>query len=568
MLLDTITIKYLASELDKSITGYTISACYSNNRKTIISFDSGLYLHLLHRPVEFNCLYLSDDIEKGERTRDPDFQSILNARINSVRQLGNDRVLEVSIQITKTMGQNTEGFLVMELTGYHNNLILLDGDQKILQARRYVSSHRSRYRQILNGLTYHLPPPLRGRDPCSITLSQFQEDISSGQYNIVHFLQQFCRLSEYNAIEVAVRAKFPPQLSIDRLNEEDVKLLFKSLRTILSVILNNEEDWSIGLTELGNVIFPYIPRQEGVEIIQRSKDAFEILKTFTGHELLSHHEQKLLDQSRTRLDNLIKGLKYHIDSIRERISEYRKWEECKQKGDLLLSFPHLVQKGRLSVQLPNLLRGGKITVELKPRMDAFQNAEHYYKLARKYRRGFPLLRDRMENLKAKLDKLMCMHLDLSERRVSPEETLRYLQSNFPSSGGIPGKVSRGPVLPYREFVSSEGLKIWVGKSARGNDELTFKQAKLDDLWLHAENIKGSHVIVRTSGKKEIPQNTLLEAAALAAHYSKSRYSGLVPVIYTKRRYVQRIKNAPPGMVKVLQYKVIMVKPSIPAKTDF
>ena len=149
-----------------------------------------------------------------------------------------------------------------------------------------------------------------------------------------------------------------------------------------------------------------------------------------------------------------------------------------------------------------------------------------------------------------------LHLDAIRSRFDISE-------QKPARAGSPREPER-PAEPYRRIDLGEGWFALVGRSSRDNDELTFKHAAPDDLWFHAQSVPGSHVILKSPGPDQPPGHILERAASVAAHYSRSRHSGLVPVIYTRRKYVRKFRGSKPGQVRCEREKMIMVAPELPA----
>jgi predicted ribosome quality control (RQC) complex YloA/Tae2 family protein len=240
----------------------------------------------------------------------------------------------------------------------------------------------------------------------------------------------------------------------------------------------------------------------------------------------------------------------------------RQSEEYRLKGDLVLANLRQIKTGMASADLPGY-DGIRTTVQLDPRRTPARNAELYFKKYKKARAGMPFITNRLREaeeeaafLRSRLDEL---------DQATDFDRLAGIQSVFfdrgyakkgsrterPDSAGIPSGIVK---TVFR------GWEILVGKSAAGNDRLTTKLARPDDLWLHAEGLPGSHVLVRNPQKAEIPSDILVKAASLAAAHSKGKSADKVPVTYTRARFVRKPKGAKPGLVTLSQRKTIMVKP--------
>jgi predicted ribosome quality control (RQC) complex YloA/Tae2 family protein len=238
-------------------------------------------------------------------------------------------------------------------------------------------------------------------------------------------------------------------------------------------------------------------------------------------------------------------------------------EDYRQKGDLVLAHLKQLKQGVGHADLMGY-DGIPISVRLDPERSPSQNAELYFKKYKKAKKGSPLLRQRLAETEAELNRLRFMLTEI-EKTVD-FDSLNRLRSTLEETGpAIKGR-GAGQQLPSDtvsgiKSILYSGWEILVGRNAAGNDRLTTKLARDEDLWLHAEGLPGSHVIVRNPHKVEIPPDIVVKAASLAAFYSKGKGAGKVPVAYTEARFVRKPKNAKPGLVTLSQRKTIMVRPA-------
>lgn len=229
------------------------------------------------------------------------------------------------------------------------------------------------------------------------------------------------------------------------------------------------------------------------------------------------------------------------------------------KADLLLAQLHRVERGASVIELEDF-EGGTITLELDPARDAAANANDLYERARRRDRAATRLPVMIARAREEAERLEATVADVAAGRVAPDAWL-------PAEGGRPdGRSGRRPpdvrALPYRTFVTSGGLEVRVGRSGRANDELTLHHARSSDIWLHARDTGGAHVVLRWSSPDTNPPHTdLVEAATLAALNSRARTSGVVPVDWTRRKYVRKPRRSPPGRVTIERAKTLFVEPS-------
>ena len=230
-------------------------------------------------------------------------------------------------------------------------------------------------------------------------------------------------------------------------------------------------------------------------------------------------------------------------------------ERLRREADLLLSQLHRVGRGERTVTLDDY-EGGEVRVEIDPSVPPAENANRLYARARKRERAaaaLPALIERTTARAAQLEALAA-RIDAGDRDAVREAAERFRRR-------VSAKMDIGPALPYRRYRTSGGFEVRVGKGSRTNDELTFHHSSPDDIWMHARQVGGAHVVLRW-GERDAnpPARDLREAAVLAALHSKARTSGTVPVDWTRRKYVRKPRKAPPGRVVIERAKTVFVEP--------
>ncbi|MGE5751817.1 MAG: NFACT family protein [Nitrospirota bacterium] len=252
-----------------------------------------------------------------------------------------------------------------------------------------------------------------------------------------------------------------------------------------------------------------------------------------------------------------------ITALSEDLRSADRADEHKQAGELILA-----NLGQLTigVECADLAGydGRIITVRLDPQRSPVQNAERYFRKYKKAKAGREIITTRMQQSREEASYLKSILSDIE--RVTDYDTLVRTRSELIAQGYLvqreKGAVKGGPeprVEPFRKILY-RGWEVLVGKSASGNDYVTTKLARPDDLWLHAEGMPGSHVLVRNPGRTDIPQDVFMKAAALAAFYSRGRKAAKVPVTYTRARFVKKPKGAKPGLVALSERNTVMAVP--------
>jgi hypothetical protein len=233
-------------------------------------------------------------------------------------------------------------------------------------------------------------------------------------------------------------------------------------------------------------------------------------------------------------------------------------EEPRLSGQLILTHKATIRRGAAEIELPDF-EGTPREIELDPALDAVANAERYFDEARRRERALERIPTEISENERRLQNLRAATETLAAD--GPSETLWELVGGAPARWGEGGRRGPAPRLPYHRFRSSGGLEIRVGRGARDNDALTLRHSSPDDIWMHARQVQGAHVILRWGRKDENPaQRDLLEAATVAAVHSGARHSGTVAVDWTRRKYVRKPRKSPPGSVVAERVQTIFVEP--------
>ncbi|MBI5492446.1 MAG: NFACT family protein [Deltaproteobacteria bacterium] len=206
----------------------------------------------------------------------------------------------------------------------------------------------------------------------------------------------------------------------------------------------------------------------------------------------------------------------------------------------------------------------EVSVRLDERLGPRENIEKYFKRAKKAKTALALLSGRIPEVERELEYIAGLAYEWEQ--ADAKDDLLDLETELASTGYLKVKAAQREKVeeraePVRRFKSSEGFEILCGKSGLGNDLIVKEYAKDDDIWLHASKVPGSHVLIKAAGRgKGITEQTIKEAASIAAFYSKARGSGKAEVVYTEARNVKRPRGAKPGMVTIKEYRTIMAEP--------
>lgn len=441
-------------------------------------------------------------------------------RLVAVRQPSFARRAELVLE-----GGEDRRILVIECMGKHSNTILLDESNRILAAAKWVGKSQSR-RQVLVGFTYS-PPPLAERP--SILDAEPSDDLSDFE-GMSPFLEKWIAVNPAERLPVAQSA----------FRESLPRAFVSADRVPYPIAL--EPDW---------------------KPIERFGNAFEL--SFGELAAQSH-----LDQKR---QNLIASLKrvqlareVAINSLQQSLDAGLMARQWQLQGELILAYQHQIQPGDKELSAFDY-EGNPIAIKLSPDDSAKDNAERYFRRAKRAKSGLPMAREQHERLNEDLRTLNAIIQILSEAK-SPAD-LEFAETQIAARRWIrqqaaPAKIKED--RPYegkavREALSPGGYKILYGDNSEANDYLTLRLGKPNDLWFHVRGGPSAHVLLMTQNRPDRVQKPDLEYAALiAARHSSSKHSGVVPVDFTLRKYVRRQKGAALGSVIYTHEKTLHVHP--------
>ncbi|MFL5804461.1 MAG: NFACT family protein [Roseiflexaceae bacterium] len=448
--------------------------------------------------------------------------------------------------------------LIVETMERRANIILVGDDNIIMESARHITPGMSR-RPVQPREPYELPPAQDKRDPHHATAEGIHTLLADGARQPLWraLVGAYRGLSPLAAHEAAFRAT--GQADAPLAPDLPWALVADAVRELWS------RPWQPCLVFKAGVpaaFAPYAPTHlapfEPQPSISTALDLF-----YSAHEQLSGHEQRRtavrgqLAEARERLDRQRRLLSEEL--VRAQNLEHLRWE-----GEMIYGFLHTIQPGQAVLEVEGH------SIALDPARTPVENAQtrfHAYDKAKGALAGVPELLAATEARLAGLDETLAL-LDLAEGFEAIEDIAReateqgYLKA--PAAGRKQPRARRQPPL---RFESRDGYPIYVGRSAGQNEQVTFKIAAPEDLWLHARGIPGAHVIVK-SGGRAVPEQTLLEAAALAAYFSKGRDEAGVDVEIARRTRVRRVPGGPPGLVTYRADRAVRVAPYAPhAKPD-
>lgn len=570
MPIDGIVTRALKHELNELLCGARIEKITQPDKDTVL-----LFLHA-HAPQKSQCLLLCSapgsarahitQTQYDSPKQAPAFCMLLRKHLTGRRIIGIvqpelERIIEIHIQSPDALGDMNTKRLIIEMTGRNSNIIFVSSENVILGCTKHVTSSMSRVREVLPGLYYMYPPSQGKFNPLMQSPEVLTPIDTAAQTADKWIMKTYSGISPALACELAYRAFSDNNPVLD--SQEKHRCLANALTEYFTRVKENKYSPYIITDEAGNPSDIAAHRMLSIAPgLLKPAPAFSA----AIDEVYSSRDTARLTQERTRdirrkVLNALERCRKKLAIWQETLDQCQAMEKFRLYGDLLTAQLHLVKKGESEVAVINYWseKQEQVLIPLDSKLTAAQNAQQYYKKYNKMKNALSAAAKQTEQIQGEIVYLegQLDNLDKSTLPQEIDEIKRELGSLgyilLPKSNMKNSKPSR-PHL----YISSEGTEIFVGKNKTQNDELT-RQAAADCTWLHAKNIPGSHVIIRS--KPPVSQKALTDAAMLAAWYSSARASAHVAVDYTLKKYVKKPPGARPGMVTYSEQKTVYVTPN-------
>lgn len=455
------------------------------------------------------------------------------ALIENIEQIENDRILEMSISNKNEIGDQIKVTMIIEIMGKHSNIILLDKNEgKIIESIKHIGFTQNSYRTILPGSRYLAPPKIQAQNPFTISDETLFEILQTEDLAANNLQKLFQGLGRDTAAELSQRLKTD--------TFKNFKLFFDSPtsptlteKSFTAITFSNSQETFGSLSDL--LDYFYQDKAERDRIAQQASD-------------LIHRIQNELEKNKKKLKKQ-----------EQELQDTDKAEEFRQKGELLTTYLNQVPNNQDSVELNNYYTGQKVTIPLNKALTPSQNAQRYFKKYQKLKEAVKHLGSLISETKATIQYLESVDNALNQASLSEISEIReeLVQTGFVKRRHREKIQKRKKPEPY---LASDGKTIiLVGKNNLQNDELTFKMSKKGELWFHAKNIPGSHVLIKDNLNPSDEIKT--DAAELAAYFSKARLSNLVQVDMIEAKKLNKPSKAKPGFVTYKGQKTLRVTPN-------
>ena len=572
MPLDAICLQAVVEELRLQLLNLRIDKVQQPARDQVILLLRGNKRLLLNAGANAPRIQLTE-VPRDNPAEPPMFcmllrKHLVGARVADITQPPLERLVRMELDITDDFGQPGKRTLVLEAMGRRSNLILLDGEGRVIDCMRRVDADMSAARQVLPGL-YYEPPAAVGRLPVTEeTEAGFREKLSAGnpERQIDAFLlDHYFGISPLMARELAFRTTGETDSHLFGLDRAGEDRLWEELSEFISAVQENCFI-PICLVKEGRPFeFSCLPiRQYGSAAEQETYESFSaLLDAF-------YEARERQERVRQRGADLIRTATTARDRLRRKLAMQEKDYAATQDrdrlrvcGDLITSNLYRMERGQSKLVCENFYdeNCAETTIQLDPLLTPQQNAAKYYKRYTKAKTAEKYLREQMEIARRDLEYLESVLEEI--QHAEAEQDFIEIRNELRDAGFLrkQGKSKKEPKRTARpwEFRTASGFRVLVGRNNRQNDQLTCKEADHRDIWLHTQKIHGAHVILCTGGQA-VDDDTIVEAAKLAAWYSQARESGNVPVDYTQVKNVKKPAGARPGMVIYNTCRTVNVTP--------
>lgn len=540
MSFDGFFLHHLTKELQKELL-------YGRIQKVNQPFERELVLTIRNNRKNYKLLLSAHPVFGRVQITTADFQNpqtpntftmiirkyLQGAIIESITQIENDRILEIAFSNKNEIGDNIKVTLMVEIMGKHSNIILIDkAESKIIESIKHIGFSQNSYRTILPGSTYLAPPKTEAKNPFTVSDEKLFELLQTEDLAPRNLQKLFQGLGRDTAENLAA------QLSNNKLKQ--FRTFFArpcqpnmTDKSFAAVLFDKSDKQFDSLSELLDVF--YQDKAERDRVNQQSSD-------------LIHRVQTELDKNIKKLGKQEKELLATENA-----------EEFRQKGELLTTYLTLVPNNQDQVELDNYYTNEKIVIALDKSLTPSQNAQRYFKKYQKLKEAVKHLTGLIQETKDTITYLESVETALNHAAISDIEDIR---EELVETGFVKRRTrdKRHKRKKPEQYLASDGKTIiMVGRNNLQNDELTFKMAKKGELWFHAKDIPGSHVLIKDNLNPSDEVKT--DAAELAAYYSKARLSNLVQVDMIEAKKLNKPTGGKPGFVTYTGQKTLRVTPT-------
>lgn len=559
MAFDGVVISNIVKDMKERLVGGRIYKIYQPEQDEInlvIKNQGTTYRLMLNASATLPLVYFLDANKLNPPTA-PNFCMLLrkhigNGRIVTVEQPGFERIIMMEIEHLDEMGDLCKKKLAIELMGKHSNIIFMEEDGRIIDSVKRIGAHISSVREVLPGYDYVLPPNDK-MNPFDVTEEYFKDTILEQSMSIEKAIySSVTGFSKLIANELCYEAGIDGNFSTDSLADSNKDTLWNCYQSLIQRMREGNYVPVIVYRDEVPVAFSAVPLCMYEDFtIEQFDDISEVLSTFYSEkDTYSRMHQKSTDLRKV-LSTAVERTAKKYDIHRKQLKDTDKREKYRIYGELLQTYGYEIQPGDKSITVINYYDNQEVTIPLDENLTPVENANKYFDKYNKLKRTYEASLNLVKESKESLDHLLS--LQNSMEMATSEADLAELKEEMVLSGLVKAKAGKKTGVKTEKskplhYISSDGFHMYVGKNNLQNDRLTFKTAGAKDLWFHAKEMPGSHVIVKLEGAEDVPDATYEEAARLAAYYSSGKTSPKVEIDYTRRGNLKKPPQANPGYV--------------------
>lgn len=574
MALDGIFLHFLKLEIEREALGARVEkVSQPSKEELVLSLRSRAGAYKLLLSVRSNSPRLHFTKYAPDNPQTPPMlcmllrKTLVGAVLTGLRQVGLDRVLFLDFDASNEIGDRVHPSLCIEVMARHSNIILMDEHGVVMDAVKRIDATKSSVREVLPGVPYE-PPPAQEK------VNLLQEDAKDAYERILMegnarlsaaLLRSLQGVSPIVCRELAFRAA-EEDLPVSLLGLAQKQMLLQELEALCERLREGHVEPEMVLDLEGKPVdFAFFPIRQYASLMQVR--AYPQLSALLDD---FYTERDRAERTRQRAQDLFRLLTSTMERIARRLNAQRAElaasedrEELRIRAELINAYQYALEKGAPFYEVENYYDGNRLLrIPADPALPPARNAQKYYKEYRKAQTAQKVLTQQIAAGEQELQYIESVFDALS--RSQSERELAEIREELAAGGYLKSrrtaKQKAPKALPPMEFRTDDGFTVLVGRNNVQNDKLSLKTAAKNDLWLHTKNIPGSHVILVTGGQ-EPGEETLIQAAQLAAWFSRARESSSVPVDYTPVRMLRKPQGARPGKVIYDTYRTISVRPS-------
>lgn len=577
MALDGITLHFVKTELEQTVLGARVEKVHQPSKAEIV-------LLLRTRGGAFR-LFLSAESASArvhltqfptENPQNPPMLCMLfrkhltGATLVGIRQAGLDRILFLDFDAANEIGDKVKLTLCIEITGQHSNIILIDGNGKIIDAVKRVDETKSSVREVLPNCTYVLPPRQDKINLLSASVEQAaaRVKLQKNQQLAKAFMQSVEGISPIVSRELAHLAAGDCTCAVEVVPKQQIAAALENVKRCLQTdapqycTVYNEEDKPFDFSFLDITQYGAFYKKTYADSFCALLDAF-----YFERDRVLRAKRKAGDLYKA-LHTLQERTARKISNQQAELSACADKEQLRVFAELINANQYALTKGSPVYEVPNYYANNEtVRIPVNPALSPAQNAQKFYKAYKKAHTAEKMLAGLIEKGEQEILYFDSVLDTLS--RAETESELTLIRQELIDGGYLKrkkgGKLRLPKELPPYQFKTSEGFTVLVGRNNTQNDKLTLKTAKNYDMWLHTQNFAGSHTVI-LSENREITDKAIVEAAEIAAFFSSAKEAQKVPVDYTLIKNIKKPVGAKPGKVIYHVYNTVFVTPRNPEET--